>query len=132
MKPISELHERPNGVWSLTMAELNKWLFFSAYKSRIDQVAIQRAIMEAQSFLEKNEPGDKSVESTLLKKWKARPPKTYEDWKYWIAIHQQHLFLGEDQRGGMLSQFPALRRASQKADYQLTQLFYNALRDFSF
>ncbi|NVK05731.1 MAG: hypothetical protein HWD92_12970 [Flavobacteriia bacterium] len=127
-----ELHERPNGVWSLRMAELNKRLFFNAYVSRIDEVAHKRAIMEAESFLARNADTPKEGESKLLIAWKKNPPSTKKEWQRWIAIHQQHLFLSDDLRGGFLRSFPALKKSEQKADIELTRLFYEALRQFSF
>lgn len=127
-----DLHARPNGVWSLRMAELNKWLFFRAYLTRIDEVARKRAIMEAESFLARNADTPKEGESKLLIAWKNNPPSTKEEWQRWIAIHQQHLFLSDDLRGGFLRSFPALKKSEQNADIELTRLFYEALRQFSF
>lgn len=127
-----ELHERPNGVWSLRMAELNKWLFFSAYVSRVDEIARKRAVMEAESFLTRNADATSEGESKLLMAWKKNPPTTKAEWQRWIAIHQQHLFLSDDLRGGFLRSFPALKKSEQKADIELTRLFYEALRQFSF
>lgn len=127
-----ELHERPNGVWSLKMAEVNKWLFFNAYVNRIDDVARKRALMEAESFLTRNEPSRNEVLSPLREKWNANPPSSKLEWQKWIAIHQQHLFLSDELRGGFLQSFPAVRGKHHRADYELTRLFYEALRQFSF
>ncbi|NVK27845.1 MAG: hypothetical protein HWE14_07365 [Flavobacteriia bacterium] len=117
-------------MWSLGWAELNKYVFFSAYLKRIDEVAIRRALMEAESFLESNVSTNTEEDSKLLKRWKSKPPQGIEEMKWWIAVHQKHLFLSDELRGGFLRSFPALSKRDQRPDYELTALFYERLKSF--
>ncbi|KAB2808062.1 hypothetical protein F8C67_10850 [Phaeocystidibacter luteus] len=125
----NQLHTRPNGVWSLRWAELNKRIFFSAYLNRIDDVAIRRALMEAKTFLQTNS-SESDEESDLQKRWNANPPKSLHEMKWWIAVHQKHLFLPDEMRGSLLRAFPAIRKGDQRPDYKLTKLFYERLKSF--
>lgn len=122
-----QLHNRPNGWWSEGKAEWNKWIFLKAYMKRIDAVAERRAFREAEVWLQKSGP-EAVEESSLLRKWKANPPETEQDWKYWIALHQRHLFTPLETRGSFYRSFPALREKDRRPDYELTRLFYEALR----
>lgn len=124
---VDLLHEKPNGVWSLTWAEVNKWVFFTAYKNRVDDTAIRRSLMESKAYLDRVTPRDEAATSPLLEKWNNHPPSTREEWSWWIAVHQQHLFLGPDRRGGFFLKFPATNARDQRSNYQLTKLFYERL-----
>lgn len=127
MERLNQLHTRPNGVWSLRFAEINKWIFFKAYLDRIDAVAFNRALHESKAFIEHNEQEVSSTDSKLLRKWKTAPPANEDDLRPWIAIHQQHLFTDDSLRGALMRSFPALRKEDQVADVELTRLFYKAL-----
>lgn len=122
------LSEKSNGSWSLAMAELNKTLFFKAYASRIDEVAERRALKEAEAWLNQVEDPSLYPSSKLLQKWIANPPKTEADWKWWIAVHQRHLFVPHTVRGAFYQVFPAWKAIDRVPDYQLTAYFYEALR----
>lgn len=121
------LHTKANGSWSLAMAELNKWLFFKAYVQRIDSVAEKRALKESAEWLSRTTEPLEYEESPLYKRWISKPPTTDDDWKFWIAIHQRHLFVPLSVRGSFHSNFPALTAKSRQPDYKLTRLFYEGL-----
>lgn len=126
---VDLLHEKPNGSWSLAMAEMNKWIFFKAYFNRINDVAERRALKEAEYWLQNTiQPNNGGSESKLLKEWKKNPPETEVEWKRWITIHQRHLFVPLSVRGAFYQDFPAISKRSREVNYELTKLFYEGLR----
>lgn len=122
------LHTRANGSWSLAMAEFNKWMFLKAYVERIDAVAEKRALKESEAWLSRTDAPSEYRETPLCKRWKSNPPTSDREWKFWIAIHQRHLFVPLSIRGSFYSDFPAFSAKSRQPDYELTRLFYEGLR----
>lgn len=128
MSAVDLLHERPNGMWSLAMAEVNKKIFFKAYLRKVDDVTERKALREARAWLDRTSESDfRQEDSPLLEKWLSNPPKTEDDWKWWIAVHQRHLFVPLAIRGSFYSRFPAILEKHRVPNYKLTQLFCEAL-----